>query len=385
MYVGSLDSKETKLVLRTSWQGQYAAPGYLLFLRDRILMAQPFNAERQELFGEPSVIADGIATVTNTGLASVSVSDRGVLAYGSRGATPNRLSWFDRTGKSIGTIETPGLSNGPELSPDEKRVAVEVGGYGEPNDIWLLEIARGISTRLTSDPANDRYPRWAPDGSRVLYQSDRIHGIYHLFQKLSSGAGSEDVVFQDSERKYPYDWSVDRRFVVYTGFGSKAGATADIWVLPMTGDRKAFSFLKTNFDETQARIAPDVRWVAYVSNESGRDEVYISSFPTAGGRVRVSSNGGVQPRWRGDGKELFYLSLDQKMMAVSVNATSVLDVGVATTLFDVHFVPAGSQAPYAVYQYDVTADGQRFLVATPSGTTAVPITVVLNWSAALKK
>jgi serine/threonine protein kinase/Tol biopolymer transport system component len=385
VYVGSLDTKDTKHVLPTLWQAQYAAPGFLLFMRDHTLLAQPFDAGRQELSGEPSVIADGIASTFTNGAASFSVSEGGVLAYASGGAPPSRLSWFDRAGRDLGTIEAPSQSVGPELSPDDNRVAVEVGGGGNPNDIWLLDIARGIPYRLTSDPANERFPRWAPDGTRVLYQSDQIGGIYNLFQKPSSGAGSEEVVFQDAARKYPYDWSVDGKFLVYISFGSSAGATADIWVLPVTGTRKPFPFLTTKFQETHARIAPDVRWVAYVSDESGMDEVYVSSFPAAGGKVRVSTRGGVQPRWRGDGKELFYLSSDRKLIAVPVKDGSVPDGGVATALFDVHFVPRGSREPWAFYQYDVTGDGQRFLINVPPERATIPITVVLNWTAGLKK
>ncbi len=192
-------------------------------------------------------------------------------------------------------------------------------------------------------------------------------------------------VFQSAETKYPYDWSSDGRFIVYTAFGLTKGATAELWVLPLAGDRQPFPYVKTEFQETQARFSPDVRWIAYVSNESGRDEVYISGFPTVGGKVRVSTNGGVQPRWRPDGKELFYLSPDRKVMAVPVKADSTVEVGTPKALFDVRFAPIGSGAPYAPYQYDATADGQRFMINTPLENATVPITVVLNWTAGLKK
>jgi Tol biopolymer transport system component len=265
------------------------------------------------------------------------------------------------------------------------RLAVEVGGSAEPNDIWLIEIARGISTRFTTDPAADRFPRWSPDGNRILFHSNRGGRPYDLYQKLSSGAGEEEVLLQDSKRKYPRDWSSDGRFVVYNPFGSGQGVTADLWIFPLSGDRKPFPFATSKFEETQARFSPDVRWLAFVSNESGRDEVYVSSFPSAGGKVRVSTNGGVQPRWRKDGKELFYLAPDRKLMAAPIQAGSTLQVGPPTAIFDIGFVPVGSGAPYALYQYDVAADGQRFLINAPQTNNSVPITVVLNWTAGLRK
>jgi serine/threonine protein kinase/Tol biopolymer transport system component len=382
MYIGSLDSKETKRILTTDFKAEYAAPGYLLFVQDGKLMAQPFSAERQELSGEPSIVADGIVYSTVTGSAGFSVSERGALAYVS-GVLRPRLSWTDRSGKPLGTIWAPDQQvAGPELSPDGKRVAVETADKG---DIWVLEMGR-TGFRLTSDPAADRLPRWSPDGSRMLFQSDRDGGIFHLYQQPSSGVGNADVLFKDTERKYPYDWSRDGKFVAYVPFGSGERVTADIWVLPLTGDRKPFPFLTSGgYQETQPRISPDGRWMAYVSNESGRDDVYISSFPTAGGKVTVSTSGGVQPRWRADGKELFYLSPDQKLMAVPIDGGSPLNGGTPQALFDIRVVPRGSEEPYSYYQYDVTADGQRFLIcALPEGTT-IPITVVLNWTAGLRK
>jgi serine/threonine protein kinase/Tol biopolymer transport system component len=394
IYVGSLDSKETKRLVASNVKAEYASPGYLLFMHEHTLMAQPFDAGRLELTGEPAVIADGLATNMNNGTAGFSSSDAGMLAYwtgGNIGAT--NLQWISREGKPLGNVELPGVSNGPELAPDEKRVAVDVGGGGQPNDIWLLELSRGISTRFTTDPANERFARWSPDGSRILFQSNRGSGYYDFYQKSSNGSGNDELAFQSSDSKYPFDWSADGRFFVYSAFGSGKGTTADLWVLPLTGDprqagaegRKPIPFMTTKFQETQARFSPDGHWIAFVSNESGTDEVYISSFPAASGKTRVSTNGGVQPRWRRDGKELFYLSPDRKLMAAPLAAGATLEAGTPKALFDVHLLPTGSGAPYAAYQYDMTRDGQRFLVNTPLGNATVPITVVLNWTAGLKK
>jgi len=402
IYVGSLDSKETKRLVASNQKAEYAPPGYLLFMNDDTLMAQAFDAGRLELAGEPSVVADGLFANMGSGSAGFSVSEAGLLAYwtgGNIGAT--NLQWINREGTPLGKVELPGVSNGPELAPDEKRVAVEVGGGGQPNDIWLLELSRGISTRFTTDPANERFPRWSPDGTHILFQSNRGSGYYDFYQKSSNGSGNDELVFQSGDSKYPYDWSADGRFVVYAAFGSGRGTTADLWVLPLPGDprqsgsspgaagsaegRKPIPFMTTQFQEVQARFSPDGHWIAFVSNESGTDEVYVSSFPTTGGKIRVSTNGGVQPRWRRDGKELFYLSPDRKLMALSIAAGSTIEAGTPKSLFDVHLLPTGTGAPYAYYQYDVTRDGQRFLVNTPLSNATVPITVVLNWTAALKR
>ncbi|MBI4479494.1 MAG: serine/threonine-protein kinase [Acidobacteria bacterium] len=386
IYVGSLDSKETKRLVSTSQKAEYAPPGYLLFMNERTLMAQSFDVARLVLSGEPVVVADGLSTNMTAGSAGFSASEGGLLAYWTGGATgATSLQWLSREGKMLGMVELPGVSNGPELAPDEKRVAMEVGGGGQPNDIWLLDLSRNISTRLTTDPANERFARWAPDGSRLLFQSNRNSGSYDFYQRPSNGFGNDELVFQSDDSKYPYDWSSDGRFVVYAAFGTGKGTTSDLWVLPLAGDHKPIPFMTTKFVESQARFSPDGRWIAVVSNESGTDEVYVSSFPTASGKIRISTNGGVQPRWRRDGKELFYLSPDRKLMAVPMAIGAAIEAGPPKALFDVHLVPRDSSAPNAYYQYDVTRDGQRFLVNTPLENATVPITVVLNWTAALKK
>jgi Tol biopolymer transport system component len=255
-------------------------------------------------------------------------------------------------------------------------------------------MARGTYKPLTTNSANERHARWSFDGRRVLFQSNRDGGVYQLYEKPSSGAGTEELLFRDSQRKYPTDWSSDGKFVAYTGFGSDAGTTADLWILPMAMGRRASAdtlkpvpYLRTGFHETQARISPDMRWMAYVSNESTREEVYISTFPTFGDLVQVSKGGGGEPRWRSDGKELFYLSSDGRIMAVPLGGGPTLDVGASTALFSVHrrLERGYSSSPYRPYCHEVKADGQRFVVNVPTAGGAFPITVVLNWTAGLKK
>ena len=200
VYIGSLDSAETKRVLTTGLNVSYTAPGYLLFIQGRALMARPFDADRFELSGEPSVVADEIAISQTSNTATFSVSEHGVLAYASQGSNPTRLTWFDRTGKDLGVIEAPAGASAPELSPDGNRMAVEVGGGSEPNDIWLLEMARGTYKPLTTNSANERHARWSHDGRRVLFQSNRDGGVYQLYEKPSSGAGTEELLFRDAVR-----------------------------------------------------------------------------------------------------------------------------------------------------------------------------------------
>jgi Tol biopolymer transport system component len=249
-----------------------------------------------------------------------------------------------------------------------------------------VELERGVTTRFTFDAAADRHPLWSPDGGEILFHSNRKGFAYDFYKKSSSGAGTEELVFQSSDSKYPRDWSRDGRFLVYSSFpvGGQGEATADLWVLPLTGDRKPFAFLQTKFEETQPRFAPDGKWIAYVSNDSGRDEVYVQTFPTPGSKRQVSVGGGRQPSWRDDGKELFYLSPDRKLMAAPISTGQTLEAGTPQVLFQTPFnLPVLSAS--ASYQYDVAPGGQRFLMLVPPGDATVPITVVLNWTAGLKQ
>lgn len=248
-------------------------------------------------------------------------------------------------------------------------------------------MTREVSTRFTFDPGIERLAVWSPDGNRIVFHSDRNTGFYDLYQKSSTGTGNEELLLQSPEQKYPADWSRDGRFLVYETMNTPESITADLWVLPLSGEPKPFLFLKTPFHETQAQLSPDGQWMAYVSNESGRDEVYLASFPKPSLKVRVSTGGGRQPRWRRDGKELFFISLDSKLMAVSIPREPASGVGTPEALFEAPFSPSGTGVPYPAtsFQYDVTADGQRFLMRTPAADSTVPITVVLNWTAALKK
>jgi serine/threonine protein kinase len=379
--VGRLDSNETKRIVSTRAKAAYAPPGYILFLRDRTLMAQPFDANGLLLTGEPFPVAEQVGFNAVLGLANFSVSANGVLTYMTGSFGGGQPTLFDRNGKLLSSVGPPGEYFNIFFSPDEKRVAAAISDpQSGARDVWLLDVARGAPTRLTFDPAEDFLPIWSPDGNRIVFVSDR-DGAGNFFQKSASGAGNEALLFKTTERKWPGDWSKDGRFIIYTSLGPKT--KTDLWVLPMTGEQKPAPFLQSTFNEDHPRFSPDGHFVAYASDESGRFEVYVQTFPASGGKWLISTNGGAQPRWRGDGKEIFYIAPDRKLMAVEVKAGgSTFEAGVPKVLFQTHVI----SYPNPRNAYDVSADGQRFLIITPlEEATTTPITVVANWTADLKR
>ncbi len=392
IYVGSLDTKEVKFLLNSKLRAAYAssapgasgATGYLLFVRDRTLVAQSFDPSKLQLSGEPFTIAEGVLNyptgVGPTAYAAFSVSTNGHLSYLSGNAPVTQLAWLDRTGKLLGPIAAPGIYREPWLSPDGKRIVAGSGDTAE-QDLWLLDSARGTTTRFTFDPASDVSAVWSPDGSHIAFASNR-GGKHELYQKISSGAGSDELLLHTEGNAYPDDWSLDGRFILYELDGGPK-TKYDLWVLPLAGERKPFPFLQTEFTETHAQFSPDGRWVAYASDESGRAEVYVQSFPASGGKWQVSTSGGDQPHWRRDGKELFYLAPDKRLMAGPVAAGASFEAGAPVALFPTRVPRAdltGDRNHFAV-----TPDGQRFLVNNllEEGNTQ-PITLVLNWASALK-
>jgi Tol biopolymer transport system component len=392
IYVTALDSNERKLLVPGGSNAKYAE-GYLLFLREQTLMAQPFDVERLELAGEAVPIAEHVTIGGIIGMAGgYSVSETGVLAYqtgpadvGGPADTSTQLVLCDRTGKRIGALGDQARYGDLELAPDGERATVSLLDRARrTRDIWLVDIARGLTTRFTFDPAEERGSVWSPDGNRVVFNSDR-KGRFDLYQKASSGAGAEEELLVDSRDKFPIDWSRDGRFILF-GVG-ETGATSDLWVLPLFGDRKPFPFLQTPFGEVSGRFSADGRWIVYESDESGRSEVYVAPFPgrseTPGSKWQISTTGGTQPRWRKDGKEIFYLAPDKRLMAAAVNGqNSAFEVGAVRSLFD-------TRAPSTINPrsaYDVSPNGQRFLVNTlADDDAAAPITLVVNWPALLKK
>jgi serine/threonine protein kinase/Tol biopolymer transport system component len=380
IYLGSLDSAERKLLLNATSANALYTQSNLLFLRDTTLVAQPFDARRLVLMGDAFPVADQIRISGSLQpYADFSASQNGALAYQMRAETANsQLLWFDRAGKQIGLVGNSAAYTDLELSPDGKRASVSIPDEGKGRNIWLYDLARGLRTRFTFDPADQFTSIWSPDGSQIVFNSRR-NGSLGLFQKAASGAGIEETLLDDNLDKFPMSWSSDSRLILYVSSGPSRGN--DLFVLPLAGDRKPYAFLQTEFSEPEGRISPDGRWVAYCSNESGRNEIYVTSFPSTGGKWQISAAGGTFPRWRHDGSEIFYLAPDNKLMAASVSGKDTgFEVGAVKPLFPTRIVTGGN------YKYDVSADGQRFLIVAASEQAASsPITIVLNWTAGLKK
>lgn len=404
IFVGSLDAKPeqqtSQQITATQHEAVYVSSiqsrknGYLLFMREETLVAQPFDMERMNLTGNTVPLLGQVQVGTNSAYAFFSASSNGVLAYRSGIFANTRLTWYDRQGEVVGMAGEPAQYIQIELSPDDTQIAiarrdplaVDKGGQNGNIDIWLRELARGISTRFTFDLGAERMPMWSPDGSTIAFTSDR-DGPYNLYQKPSSGAGNDEALLKSGEDKFLQDWSPDGRFLLYAT--QSHGTGLDLWVLPLTGDNhKPSLYLKTELNEDHARFSPDGRFVAYTSSESGKNEIYVRPFPAPlGGKWMISTDGGFQPRWRRNGKELFYVSANAMLMAVEVNLSPVFKAGIPKALFPVSYHGGDNGAT----RYDVTTDGQRFLInsmitaPTSGDPTSPPMTVVLNWQASLKK
>jgi Tol biopolymer transport system component len=371
--IGTLDSTESTLLASAQTLVTYAPPGYLLFVRDRTLVAQRFDAKALKTKGEPTPLAEHVGT-DNVGLALFSVSRDGTLAYrtGERG---DRFVWVDRSGKEGETVGDPGDSHSPAFSPGGDRLAFDLADpRSARTDIWIRDLKRGVSSRFTFGSGGAFRPLWSPDGRRMLFTVGD-----DLFEKAVEGQGEEKLLLKSDEVKLVCDWSRDGRTIAFQSLGKETNW--DIWVMPMSGDPKPVPFLKTQFAELNAAFSPDGRFLAYQSNESGRVEIYVQSFPGPGGKWQVSTSGGREPQWRADGRELYYRALDQKVIAVDVQIGSGIMAGTPHALFQGRF-----DTGLARTRFLATADGKRFLTVAPLGRESMtPTTVVLNWHAELGK
>jgi Tol biopolymer transport system component len=393
IYLGSLDvtpeSQSSVRLIASDSAARYApatdsSTGHILFEREGSLMAQPFDESRMELVGDPVPIAEGLV---QNAAPVFSVSATGVLAYvkGDGSGGGRNLTWFDRAGKLLKTEGPPGDYNTVSLSPDDTRVAVSRLG-GTNTDIWIHEFAQGNPTRFTFDPGVDWLAVWSRDASRIMFSSER-GGPHNLYRKASNGAGTEETVFKSNEPKYVQDWSADGKFLLYSQNNGIKGSL-DLWFLSPDGEPKPQAYLATEFIESQGRFSPDGRFVAYSSNASGRSEVYVQPFPNASeGKWMVSTEGGTSPRWRRDGKELFYIASDSRLMSVEVSTAPTFTKGVPKALFVAPIFGGGSTQN--VTRYDVTRDGKRFLINAErsqiGADRVTPITVILNWPALLRR
>jgi Tol biopolymer transport system component len=381
--LGSLDSPETRTVLNADSKVVYT-PGYLLFVRQGTLMAQSFDDSRTELVGEAFPVAEQVRYAPATGVAAFSISQNGALAYRT-GTTNAQVTWFDRSGRLLQSFADPADYRDLSLSPDDTRVVLHRHEAQGGGGLWLLDWKRGTSSRFTFNSHEDR-SIWSPDGARIVFASERDGIIRHLYQNVASGAGQLELLFKSDTTKEPTSWSSDGRFIVYENVDPKTGN--DILVLSLFGDRKPIPFLQTQFSEGQGQLSPNGRWMAYASNETGRYQVYVQPFPRSGAKWLVSPGGGGHPRWRRDGKELFYLAGgggEAVVMAADVTASaSSFEAGAPKALFKAAtLTQLADLGPDGDQVYGVSADGQRFIFLTPIG-QAEPITVVLNWTAALR-
>ena len=390
VYVGALDSHDVKLLLRSNSAAVYSPSGHVLFLRETTLMAQPFDLSTLSTRGEAVAVAEGVGRFFM--MISFAVSDNGTLVYRTAGAGQTRLAWVNRAGQTQGSGASAGVYDDMALSPDDKRVAFARPGQSG-TDVWLTDLDRRITSRFTFRPLINNVPIWSPDGQQIVFASAR-DGLLDLYRRASDLSSPDELLLKLNARPilFPSDWSADGRFLTY--YRTDPKTQLDIWTLslgidrrPIGGghpesadERKPVPFLQGDFNESQGQFSPDGRWIAYVSDESGGQQVYVQSFPTPTGQRQISTEGGTQPRWRRDGKELFYLALDRKLMAVTVKTGATFENDAPRAMFQTELNVAGLRQSYAV-----SADGNRFLLNTSLGTESPPITVVLNWPALLKK
>jgi Tol biopolymer transport system component len=376
--VASLDSGRQTAISRLTASGPVVySQGHLIFARDTTVMAQSFDVDQLSLTGEPFSLADAgeqarlrSSAAMSAHLGVFATSENGVLAYLTEfsGGSP-QLTWFDRAGHQVTPIGERGDYGYVRLSPDEKRAAVSMPDPTVGSrDLWILDLTRGVRTRLTFDAADDDSAVWSPDGGRIVFSSRR-KGRRDLFQRASDGTGNDTEFFADDHNNTPLSWTPNGRFILLSS--DEGGGR--LWVLPLAGGKKPTPLHQTTFRETEGQFSPDGDWIAYVSNESGRDEVYVAPFPGPGPKFQISMVGGSQPLWRRDGKEIFYVAPANKLMAVAINLRgSRVEASTAQPLLDVS--PVGGGMAYAA-----SGDGQRFLVNTADAPPASTIAIVVNW------
>ena len=337
LYVGSLQSSERTPLALTIPAKAVSANGLVFFVEVGVLKTRVLDVDRMQLTGSSVTVAERVA--------AVSVAHDGTMAYREMSGAQPRLTWFDRSGQRQGTAGSMGNYEAPALSPDGRHIAA-----GRDGDIWLIDALRGSETRLTTNPAPENYPLWSPDGSHLIYMRGSGFGV--LVLQALSGVGQEEVV--SAQGGIPYGWSKDGQFITLLSFSPTT--LADVYVLRLVGDKQQTPFLQTRFQETGSRPSPDGKWIAYTAAESGRPEIFVQTFPASGKRWPISTMGGAQPFWRDDGRELFYLGMDGRLMAVAFGQTPDLDLGIPRPLFQTNapigfnrnsYVPTGTASGFS--------------------------------------
>jgi Tol biopolymer transport system component len=364
-------------LLPTDSGAQYAN-GYLFFLRQQNLMAQPFDPSSGTLSGPPVPVAEAVEYDSDRWIGAFTVSPSGILGYLSGAGKQSQLVWYGRDGKEQGRLGRPGTNDVVSISPDGQRVATDVGEPNGPNrDIWIYELARATATRLTFEGVHAEGPVWTHDGKIIAYTTNRQGG--DIYAKASSGLGGEEALVESNDFKIPNDWTPDGG-LLYMNFAGSKGPR--LWIHQTTPEKKDYPLLSTNFPEEQGRFSPDGRWLAYVSEETGKDEVFVVPFPSLSSKWQVSTAGGEQVMWRHDGKELFYVAPDRKLMAVSVDTAGGTFKAVLPREL---FTTSITSTHHAFHQYDFPPDGQKFIINTPLEQSLEPITLYANWERELKK
>jgi Tol biopolymer transport system component len=386
VYVGSLDGKEERvLVLNTLNKALYVParagqPDALLYLREQTLVAQRFDPSSARLIGEPSIVADPVSRSGGVNYnAAFWAGSRGMLVYRRSGAeAQRRLVWMSREGKRLEEVSRPNRYSSFYLSPDAKRLAVDVMSGSGAHDIWIYDFARKMMTPQTSNPANDFLGVWSPDAQRLVFGSSRT-GASQLYLATPGGGGAEEVITDGPIRKYPLQWTRDGKYVLFRGTNPDSSRD-ELWALAIDGDRKPFPVVKDSFSQFAGQISPDGRWIAYQSTLSGTYEVYAQRFPTPGGRIPLSNTGGRWPKWRDDGKEVYYVSGNETLVAVPVDSsTDDLRPQASQDLFRAVF-PGN-----LTYPYDVSDNGRRFLVVEAQDQQDVRLEVMTNWRSRMNK
>ncbi|HEY1678932.1 MAG TPA: protein kinase [Candidatus Sulfotelmatobacter sp.] len=388
IYFASLDGKENRPLVASHSNAIYAS-GYLLYIHDNALVAHSLDDASGQFTGPEVVLNDDVQVDGSVWRGTFSASERGTLVYqpGTAGGNLN-LVWYERSGKRLGTISVPDSYKQLSISRDNKKLLVSVG---EPlASLWVYDLEHSVRTRLTFANQNYSHPLWSPDGTQIAYTEgtgSANDAGSRIMIKSANGSGREQqVLFLDPANGVQQalsDWSPDGRYLIYRTGTSGVGNGYDLWVLPLFGDRKPFAYVSGPGDQLYAQFSPDGKWVAYTSTETGAAEIYVVPFPPTGSKWQISTNGGAYPRWRGDGKAIFYLLPGSSTVTeTQVNGgTQNLEVGESHSLFD-----AGNMSPnIASSQYVVTSDGQRFIVVTTGDEGSLPLTVVQNWTSQLKK
>jgi eukaryotic-like serine/threonine-protein kinase len=379
-YAASVNGGEPKLLLHGDSNALYAPPGYLLFVRQGTLMAQRFDANNVTLIGDAIPMANNVEANLSVWRGEFTASENGLLVYQTRSGAgqTTRLLWFDRTGKQVRETGKPGDYGTLRLSPDGHRLAVTAGIKAGNLSIWVYDLLRGIPTRLTFSTSNNGQPSWSPNGKSLAFVSNQS-GQSHLYEQPADGTGTASPLFADDAQESHPSFSSDGRYVIFER--QAASHHQEIWSLPLFGDRKAFPVVQNQqSDIFQPALSPDGKWVAYMSSESGRPEIYVVPFVQGTGKWLVSTAGGHFPLWRHDGRELFYLSLDNKIISAEIAAQSTsLAIGKVTPLFQASPVSTNG------WPYDVSSDGKTFVITQADEKTSEPLTLIVNWPELLKK